>query len=81
MSRRLGIRIIGEYRFERFYRRTGALDQKREVFTTDALVTYLIHPGQSIQAGWSSLANGDLDLPLRTVARGGVAKVTYLGRF
>ena len=81
LSRRLGLRVIGEYRFERFYRRTGEVDQKREVFTTDALVTYLVHPGQSVQAGWSSLANGDLDLPLRTVARGGVAKVTYLWRF
>ncbi len=81
ISQRLGLRVIGEYRFERFYRRTGVLDQKRDVFSTDALVTYLIHPGQSIQAGFSTLANGDLDLPLRTVARGGVAKVTYLWRF
>ena len=81
LSQRLGLRIIGEYRFERFYRQSGALDQKRDVFSTDALVTYLIHPGQSIQIGWSTVANGDLDLPLRTVARGGVAKVTYLWRF
>lgn len=81
LSQRLGLRVIGEYRFERFYRPSGALDQKRDVFSTDALVTYLIHPGQSIQVGWSTLANGDLDLPLRTIARGGVAKVTYLWRF
>ena len=81
LSQRLGLRVIGEYRFERFFRPSGALDQKRNVFRTDALVTYLIHPGQSIQIGWSTVANGDLDLPLRTVARGGVAKVTYLWRF
>ncbi len=81
LSERLGLRLIGEYRFERFFQPSGALDQKRDVFRTDALATYLIHPGQSIQIGWSTLANGDLDLPLRTVARGGVAKVTYLWRF
>lgn len=80
MTRRLGLRLIGEYRFERFYQRSGALDQKRDVFSTDVLATYLIHPGQSVQLGWSTRADADLALPLRTTARGGVAKVTYLWR-
>lgn len=42
--------------------------------------------GQRVQTvpadfGWASLAGGDLGLPLRTVARGGIAKVSYLWRF
>ncbi len=81
MSRRLGLRLIGEYRFERFYQRSGALDQKRDVFSTNILATYLSHPGQSVQIGWSTRADADLLLPLRTTAQGGVAKVTYLWRF
>lgn len=81
MSRRLGLRLIAEYRFERFYQRSGALAQKGDVFRTDVLATYLIHPGQSVQIGWSTRADADLLLPLRTSAQGGVAKVTYLWRF
>ncbi len=80
-SKRLGFRIIGEYRFERFFGRTGEVADERDIFSTDFLVTYLIYPGQSIQLGWSTRAIGDLGLPLQTVARGGVAKVTYLWRF
>jgi hypothetical protein len=81
LSRRLGLRAIGEYRFERFFQRTGAVAEKRNRVSTDFLFTYLVYPGQSVQVGWSTLATGDLALPLRTVARGGVAKVTYLWRF
>jgi hypothetical protein len=81
VSKRLGLRMIGEYRSERFFERSGAVAEERNLFATDFLVTYLVYPGQSIQVGWSTLASGDLDLPLRTVARGGVAKVTYLWRF
>jgi hypothetical protein len=81
INRALGIRLIGEYRTERYYSRSGALASKREVARTDALVTYLIHPGQSLQLGWSTLATGDLELPLRTVGRGGMAKLAYLWRF
>ena len=81
MSRRLGLRLIAEYRLERFYQRSGTLDQKRDAFSTDVLATYLIHPGQSVQLGWSTRADADLLLPLRTTAQGGVAKVTYLWRF
>jgi len=80
VDRRLGLRLIGEYRIERFYARSGSLAAKREG-STDVLVTYLVYPGQSLQLGWSTLANGDRDVPLRTVARGGVAKLTYLWRF
>ena len=81
LSKRLGLRVIGEYRFERFFERSGVVADERDVFSTDFLVTYLIYPGQSIQVGWSTLAAGDLGVPLQTVARGGVAKVTYLWRF
>ncbi|MBL8986495.1 MAG: hypothetical protein JNJ80_09495, partial [Gemmatimonadetes bacterium] len=81
LSRRIGVRLIGEYRFERFFDRAGDLAVKRDVLRTDALLTYLVHPGQSVQAGWSNLAESDLVTPLRTVARGGVAKLSYLWRF
>jgi hypothetical protein len=77
----LGLRLIGEYRYERFYRRSGDLALKRDALSTEALATYLVHPGQSIQAGWSQLAEGDLDTPLRSSRRGGIAKVSYLWRF
>jgi hypothetical protein len=80
-SKRLGLRLIGEYRFERFFHRSGALAEKRDVLSTDVLATYLVYPGQSIQVGWSTLAAGELGAPFQTVARGGVAKVTYLWRF
>ncbi|MFN0177166.1 MAG: DUF5916 domain-containing protein [Gemmatimonadales bacterium] len=81
LSKQLGVRLIGEYRFESFFDRQGLVAREREVFATDALVTFLVHPGQSIQAGWSTRAAGDQLEPFRTVARGGVAKVTYLWRF
>ncbi len=81
LSRRIGVRFIGEYRFERFFERNGTVAEKRDVLRTDALFTYLIHPGQSLQAGWSSRAEADLTTPMRTVARGGVAKLSYLWRF
>ena len=81
LSKQLGLRLIGEYRFETFFDRQDLVAKQRDVLSTDALVTFLVHPGQSVQAGWSTLAAGDLDDPLRTVARGGVAKVTYLWRF
>jgi hypothetical protein len=58
----------------------GSIADRRENFSTSFLATYLVHPGQSLQLGWSTLARGDLDLPLATFARGGVAKVTYLWR-
>ncbi|MDX2059816.1 MAG: DUF5916 domain-containing protein [Gemmatimonadales bacterium] len=81
LSRRIGVRLIGEYRFERFFDRAGDLAVKRDVLRTDALLTYLVHPGQSVQAGWSNLAESDLVTPLRMVARGGAAKLSYLWRF
>ena len=81
LTRRLGLRLIGEYRFDQFFERSGRIAEKRVSFATDALATYLIYPGQSVQLGWSTIAQAGLDLPLQTVARGGVAKVTYLWRF
>ena len=80
ISRALGLRLIGEYRFEQFFRRDGALDSQRKVLGADILATYLVHPGQSLQLGWSLRAAGNLELPLRNVARGGVVKVAYLWR-
>jgi hypothetical protein len=80
VTRSLGLRMIGQYRIERYYRIGGALAERREQFGTDLLATYLIHPGQSVQLGWSTVADGDLDLPLATRARGGIAKIAYLWR-
>lgn len=77
----VGLRLIGEYRMERFYRRTGELAGKRDALSAEGLATYLVHPGQSVQVGWSQLADGDIDNPVRSYRRGGIAKVSYLWRF
>jgi hypothetical protein len=77
----LGLRLIGEFRSERFYRRDGTVAGKRDELSAEGLATYLVHPGQSIQVGWSQLAAGDLDTPMRSFRRGGIAKVSYLWRF
>ncbi len=76
-----GLRLIGEYRYERFYRTDGALAKKRDALSAEGLATYLVHPGQSIQVGWSRLASGDLDTPMQSFRSGGIAKVSYLWRF
>ncbi len=80
LSQRLGLRAVAEYRWERFYHTTGALAKQRQTLSADLLATYLIHPGQSLQVGWSQLAEGDLDTRLRTSQRGGIAKLSYLWR-
>jgi len=80
LSQRLGLRAIGEFRYERFYHTTGALAKQRQTLSADVLATYLIHPGQSLQLGWSQLSEGDLDNPLRSTRRGGIAKLSYLWR-
>jgi hypothetical protein len=81
ITRRLGLRAIGEYRLERFYARNGDLAGKRESSLLDVLVSYVIHPNQSVQLGWSQSGEGDLEDSWQWVRRGGLAKLSYVWRF
>lgn len=79
--RQLGLRAIGEYRIERFYDRAGGLAKKREGMFTDLLLSWIIHPNQGIQAGWSQSGEGDLDTERQWIRRGGLTKFSYVWRF
>ena len=80
-TRRMGLRAIGEYRVERFYERTGGLADKREGMFLDLLLSYIIHPNQSVQAGWSQSGEGDLLTSRQWTRRGGLTKLSYIWRF
>lgn len=79
--RELGLRAIGEYRIERFYARDGTLARKREGLFADLLLSYVVHPNQSIQAGWSQSGEGDLEVDRQWTSRGGLVKFSYVWRF
>jgi hypothetical protein len=76
----LGLRAIGEYRYERFYARTGDLARKRDTISAELLATFLIHPGQSLQVVWNQSGRGDLVSPLRAYQRGGIVKLSWVWR-
>ena len=77
----LGLRAIGEYRIERYFERTGGLAEKREGMFLDLLLSYIVHPNQSVQAGWSQSGEGDLMTPRQWTRRGGLTKLSYVWRF
>jgi len=81
LTRELGLRGIAEYRYERFFREDGTLDRKRDQLFYDVLVTYLIQPQQSIQAGFTQLGGADLTTPMTPYRRGGLVKVSYVWRW
>lgn len=74
---RLGVRGIGEYRMERYFERKGTVADKSEEMFLDFLASYIIHPNQSIQVGWSQAGNGELLTPREWTRRGGLVKLSY----
>jgi len=80
-TRRLGLRVIGEYRYQRFYERTGALADRFEQMSLDVLASYVIHPNQSIQVRWSQAGEGDLITPRQWTSRGALTKFSYVWHF
>jgi hypothetical protein len=47
----------------------------------DLLLSYIIHPNQSVQAGWSQSGEGDLLTSRQWTRRGGLTKLSYVWRF
>jgi hypothetical protein len=79
-SRRFGLRVIGEYRIERYFARDGSLYDQLETMLFDVLGSYLIYPNQSILVGWSQAGEGDEDYARRWTQRGGLVKLSYVWR-
>jgi hypothetical protein len=80
LSPRLGFRGIGEYRMERYFERKGTVADKAENFYLDFLASYIIHPNQSVQVGWSQAGEGELLMPREWTQRGGLVKLSYVWR-
>ncbi len=80
-SRRLGFRIIGEYRIDRFFAPDGSLYDKYETMLMDVLGSYLLYPNQSVLLGWTQAGEGDELVSRRWTQRGGLVKLSYVWRF
>ena len=80
-TKRLGLRVIAEYRYQRFFERTGAVSDRYEQMSLDLLGSYIIHPNQSIQVRWSQAGEGDLLTPRQWTQRGALTKLSYIWRF
>ena len=80
-TRRLGLRLIGEYQIERFFTPDGAVYDEFESMLLDVLGSYLLYPNQSILLGWTQAGEGDEAVPRRWTQRGGLVKISYVWRF
>jgi hypothetical protein len=80
-TRKFGLRVIGEYRIDRFFELDGALHDQFETMMFDVLGSYLLYPNQSILLGWTQAGEGDEDYSRRWTQRGGLVKVSYVWRF
>jgi hypothetical protein len=80
-TRRFGLRLIGEYRIERFFQRDGALYDQYETMVLDVLGSYLIYPNQSVLVGWTQAGEGTEAYDRRWTQRGGLVKLSYVWRF
>ena len=50
-TRKFGLRVIGEYRIQRFFQREGSLYDQYETMVLDVLGSYLLYPNQSVLVG------------------------------
>ena len=80
-TRKFGLRLIGEYRIERFFQRDGSLYDQYETMVLDVLGSYLLYPNQSVLVGWTQAGEGNEAYDRRWTQRGGLVKLSYVWRF
>ena len=80
-TRKFGLRVIGEYRIERFFQRDGSLYDQYETMVLDVLGSYLLYPNQSVLVGWTQAGEGNEAYDRRWTQRGGLVKLSYVWRF
>ncbi len=79
-TRRFGVRLIGEYRIDRFHGRDGSLYDQYETMVLDFLASYLLYPNQSVLLGWTQAGEGNEAYDPRWTQRGGLVKISYVWR-
>lgn len=80
-TRRFGLRVIAEYRLDRFFEPDGTTHDRYETMMMDVLASYLLYPNQSVLVGWTQAGEGDETMSRRWTQRGGLVKLSYVWRF